>query len=92
VQGRLPLQFIGPSGGTHNLLSAAAHHPVVCTGVKDFPDQLVRASCTAGTMLDVALVLGVEPTQVYRWIAGVDLPNEKRIDELNAQLSLLFSI
>jgi hypothetical protein len=58
----------------------------------DFPYLLVRASRVAGTVLDVALLLQVEPTQVYRWIAGIDLPADERIGEFRDRLqSLLYS-
>ena len=60
--------------------------------MNDFPYLLVRASRSAGTVLDVALLLQVEPAQVYRWIAGVDLPTQERAGELTARLqSVLFS-
>jgi hypothetical protein len=54
--------------------------------MNDFPYLLVRASRSAGTVLDVALLLQVEPAQVYRWIAGVDLPTQERAGELTARL------
>ena len=57
--------------------------------MNEFPDQLVRASTSLGTMLDVALVLEVDPSLVYRWIAGVDLPSNERIVELSARLEPL---
>jgi len=59
--------------------------------MNDFPYQLVRAAHVLGTTLDVALVLQVEPSQVYRWIAGVDLPSSERITEFNARLQPLFA-
>ena len=55
----------------------------------DFPYQLVRASTRLGTMLDVAIVLEVDPALIYRWIAGVDLPTRERIEQLNARLEPL---
>lgn len=54
--------------------------------MNDFPYLLVRASRSTGTVLDVALLLQVEPAQVYRWIAGVDLPTQERAGELTARL------
>ena len=58
----------------------------------DFPYLLVRAARTTGTMLDVALLLQVEPAQVYRWIAGIDLPTDERIGEFTTRLQrLLYS-
>ena len=60
--------------------------------MNDFPYLLVRASRMAGTVLDVALLLQVEPAQVYRWIAGIDLPADERIGEFRDRLqSLLYS-
>jgi len=57
--------------------------------MNDFPHLLVRASTTLGTILDVALALEVEPSLVYRWIAGVDLPANERVGELTARLEPL---
>lgn len=57
--------------------------------MNDFPYQLVRASTALGTMLDVAIVLEVDPSLVYRWIAGVDLPTKERIKAFNARLEPL---
>jgi len=60
--------------------------------MNDFPYLLVRASRMTGTVLDVALLLQVEPAQVYRWIAGIDLPTDERIGEFKGRLqSLLYS-
>lgn len=52
----------------------------------EFAYLLVRASRVRGTMLAVALLLDVEPKQVYRWIAGVEQPTHERIDELTERL------
>lgn len=54
--------------------------------MNDFPYLLVRASRELGTMLAVAALLDEEPRQVYRWIAGVDLPDNRRVDELTERL------
>jgi hypothetical protein len=60
--------------------------------MNDFPYLLVRASRMTGTVLDVALLLQVQPAQVYRWIAGIDLPTDERAGEFTARLqSLLYS-
>jgi hypothetical protein len=40
-----------------------------------FTDALVAAVSARGTILAVAEDLGVAPQRVYRWIAGVDLPD-----------------
>jgi hypothetical protein len=52
----------------------------------DFLYLLVRAARATGTVLDVAMLLQVEPSQVYRWIAGMDLPSDERIGDFKAQL------
>ena len=57
--------------------------------MNDFSYLLVRASTKLGTLLDVALVLEVEPSLVYRWIAGVDLPEKERIGDFTARLEPL---
>jgi hypothetical protein len=54
--------------------------------MNDFPYLLVRASRELGTMLAVAALLGEEPRQVYRWIAGIDLPDDGRVGELTDRL------
>ncbi len=54
--------------------------------MNDFPYLLVRASRATGTVLDVAVLLQVEPAQVYRWIAGMDLPSDERIGDFKARL------
>jgi hypothetical protein len=45
----------------------------------------------SGTVLDVALALQVEPAQVYRWIAGIDLPQGERIGRFTDRLHTLLS-
>jgi hypothetical protein len=54
--------------------------------MNEFRFLLVRASRELGTMLAVAALLGEEPRQVYRWIAGVDLPNGDRLGRLTERL------
>lgn len=54
--------------------------------MNEFPYLLVRASRSLGTMLAVAALLGEEPNQVYRWIAGIDLPDHQRVGELTQRL------
>ena len=51
-----------------------------------FPYLLVQASRAMGTMLAVATLLDEEPRQIYRWIAGVELPADDRILELSERL------
>ena len=51
-----------------------------------FPNLLVQASRAMGTMLAVATLLEEEPSQVYRWIAGVELPPDERMVELSELL------
>ena len=54
--------------------------------MNEFPYLLVRASRSLGTMLAVAALLDEEPRQVYRWIAGIDLPDNERVGELTQRL------
>ena len=54
-----------------------------------FADLLVRASKAGGCLLDLAQLLGVEPRQVYRWIADVERPSQERRRELEGRLSRL---
>ena len=51
-----------------------------------FPYLLVQATRSMGTMLAVATLLGEQPNQVYRWIAGVGLPPDERMVELSERL------
>lgn len=52
----------------------------------NFSDALVAAVTARGTILAVADLIGVEPQSIYRWIAGVDLPDEKEQARLLARL------
>lgn len=54
---------------------------------ESFADVLVRASKATGSLLDLALLLGVEPRQVYSWIADVERPSEERRREMEGRLS-----
>lgn len=54
--------------------------------MEDFPYLLVRAARSMGTMLAVATLLDTQPSEVYRWIAGVELPSPERMVELTARL------
>ena len=54
--------------------------------MNEFPYLLVRASRQLGTMLAVASLLEAEPRQVYRWIAGLDLPDRDRVGQLTERL------
>ena len=57
--------------------------------LESFADILVRASKASGSLLDLAELLGVEPRQVYRWIADVERPSEERQLEIEGRLSRL---
>jgi len=60
--------------------------------MNDFPYLLVRAWRSTGTVLDVAMALQVEPAQVHRWIAGIDLPTAERVGDFTARLQrILYS-
>lgn len=54
--------------------------------MNDFPHLLIRASEVMQTLLSVAILLQVEPKQVYRWMAGIERPSDERIDELTGRL------
>lgn len=54
--------------------------------MKEFPYLLVRAARKLGTMLAVASLLEEEPRQVYLWIAGLDLPDDPRVEQLTERL------
>ena len=56
--------------------------------MSDFAKHLVLATTILGTVLDVAVLLGVDAAQVERWIAGVDSPTHERSGELLARLRL----
>jgi hypothetical protein len=52
----------------------------------DFPVSLMRAASALGSLLDVALLLEVEPRQVYRWLADLDRPSGEYLRELERRL------
>ena len=54
---------------------------------ESFADVLVRASNAEGSLLGVAIRLGVTPLTVYRWIARIDQPSEEQRRELEAVLA-----
>jgi hypothetical protein len=54
--------------------------------MNELPYLLVRAARELGTMLEVATLLEEEPRQVYRWIAGLDLPDHERSRQLTQRL------
>ena len=51
-----------------------------------FPEALVNAATARGSMLAVAERLGVAPQTVYRWIAGLELPDKQEQGRLLALL------
>jgi len=54
----------------------------------NFAISLIRASQSLGSLLDVARLLGVEPKQVYLWIADVELPTSERRSEIENKLRI----
>lgn len=58
-------------------------------GQYNFAFSLVRASKVLGSLLAVAVLLGVEPKQVYRWIAGLDQPPSTQRGELEKRLAVV---
>ena len=55
----------------------------------NFAFALIRASQALGSLLDVAQLLGVEPKQVYLWIADVEAPTAEQRSELEDKLGNL---
>jgi hypothetical protein len=53
------------------------------------PEALVAAVSARGTILAVSELIGVAPQTIYRWIAGVDLPDEEEQARLIALLSTI---
>ena len=51
-----------------------------------FVFSLIKASQTMGSLLDVARLLGVEPKQVYFWIADVEQPSGEQRRKLEEKL------
>ena len=52
----------------------------------NFAFALIRASQALGSLLDVAQLLGVEPKQIYLWIADVEAPTAEQRSELEDKL------
>lgn len=55
----------------------------------NFAFALIRASQALGSLLDVAQLLGVEPKQIYLWIADVEAPTAEQRSELEDKLANL---
>ena len=53
----------------------------------NFSEELAAAASARGTILAVAERLGVQPQTVYRWIAGLDLPQKPEQERLLARLA-----
>jgi hypothetical protein len=53
----------------------------------DFPRLLLNASIAMGTPLAVANALGVNPLEVYRWMAGLEDPPTAHVDASRARLT-----
>jgi len=54
----------------------------------DFVNAAFQASRAVGGPCRLARRLGIEPDQVYRWIAGQDLPSEAARLELEARFTV----
>jgi DNA-binding transcriptional regulator YdaS (Cro superfamily) len=52
----------------------------------NFAHSLLKASHALGSLLDVAQLLGVEPKQVYFWIAEVQRPSAAQRRSLEEKL------
>lgn len=55
---------------------------------ESFADALVRASRAEGSLLALAVRLGVAPALVYRWIARVDEPSDEQRRRVQGLLCL----
>jgi hypothetical protein len=56
--------------------------------MSDFINSAFRASRLLGGPHRLARSLGVEPDELYRWIAGQDLPGEPARQELQKRMTL----
>ena len=52
----------------------------------NFSEELAAAVAARGSMLAVAERLGVAPQTIYRWIAGIGLPEKQEQERLLALL------
>jgi hypothetical protein len=52
----------------------------------EFATLMLRASEAFGAPAYLARVLGQQPSDVYRWIAGVDAPAKAQCEQLTALL------
>ena len=63
----------------------------VQTVSENLATSLVRASSALGTFLDVARFLGIEPKQVFLWVAEVELPPEDQRRDIQERLRSLLA-
>jgi hypothetical protein len=52
----------------------------------EFSTLLLHASETFGAPAYLARILGQEPQEIYRWIAGIDTPAKAQCERLAARL------
>jgi hypothetical protein len=56
------------------------------SGMEDFANLMLRASKALGAPSHLARQLGLQPSEVYRWIAGVDRPARPHLGHFQARL------
>jgi hypothetical protein len=54
--------------------------------MEDFANLMLRASKALGAPSHLARRLGLQPSEVYRWIAGVDQPARPQLGYFQARL------
>lgn len=54
--------------------------------MQQFSMSLIRASRQMGSLLHVAMLLHVEPRQVYLWIADLERPTDEQIGQFEERL------
>lgn len=55
----------------------------------EFSLLLCQATSAAGSLLDVANALEVQPIQIWRWISEVERPTEAELSDLHVKLKRL---
>lgn len=63
--------------------------PPYISGMADFVTAAFQASRALGGPCRLARRLGIQPDQLYRWIAGQDLPAEAARRELQARFTVV---
>jgi hypothetical protein len=62
------------------------------TLMSDFAKTALQASQAVGSPLNLAYRLGVEPYDVFRWIAGLDVPQEPQRRDVEKRIRFVASL